>query len=147
LKFVIPGPPIAQARPRLSMRGEFQHVYDPNGKDKKNTKNELLSLISQSSYTKPEGNISVSLVFKLPIPKTYTKKKNIDAINGILKPTKQDLDNLIKYILDASNSILWDDDRNIDVIHASKEFSQEPCTEIIIEQSIQRIPMEGHPLC
>jgi Holliday junction resolvase RusA-like endonuclease len=45
---------------------------------------------------------------------------------------KPDLDNMIKYILDCGNKILWHDDAEIYNITATKFWSKTPRTEIKI---------------
>jgi len=134
--FTLDGIPIHQQRPRVKMRGQFHKMYNPNANDLHNAKISLLSQISQikSSFQKIEKDIpfSVRLIFYMQIPKTYSKKKRDDAIKGIIHHTACDIDNLIKFVLDACNEIIWHDDRSITEIHALKVFSDTPRTEIFV---------------
>ena len=54
------------------------------------------------------------------MPKSWSKKKKLLKL-GTPHTSKPDLDNLIKNILDRGNNILWEDDKNISYITASKK--------------------------
>ncbi len=60
--------------------------------------------------------LSVKIEFYLKMPK---KPKHAF-------PTKGDLDNYTKAILDAGNKILWSDDRFIVDLSAQKQYSNDP---------------------
>ena len=47
-----------------------------------------------------------------------------------------DLDNLKKFVLDVLNEIVWRDDSQIVQLSGAKEYSENPRTEIIIEEII-----------
>lgn len=58
------------------------------------------------------------------IPESYGKKKTDAAINGILKPIHCDLDNCLKAVLDGMNGVVYEDDRRIYKIIASRKFTE-----------------------
>jgi Holliday junction resolvase RusA-like endonuclease len=67
----------------------------------------------------------------MPIPVSYSqKKKNEFASELIAHVKKPDLDNLIKWVLDCGNALLWQDDSMIYCIQAFKVYSPKPRTEI-----------------
>ncbi len=47
--------------------------------------------------------------------------------------TKPDLDNLVKFIADAGNGLLWEDDRQIVQIRAVKIYHKEAKTVLTVE--------------
>ena len=67
------------------------------------------------------------------MPKSYSKKKRSDALEGILRPTNKDTDNLVKGVTDALNGIAYADDRYIYVLQAEKKYSEVNRITIIIE--------------
>jgi len=82
-----------------------------------------------------ECAMSVRLMFFLPIPVAFSKKKRADAISGALRLTKKpDIDNLIKSILDPLNGIFWKDDKQIVAIRAEKYYGEQPCVEVEIAE-------------
>ena len=72
----------------------------------------------------------MSILFKFEVPKSYSKKKRSEAIQGKIKPTKADIDNYIKAVLDGLNKVAYSDDRYISEISAKKVFAEE--SEIIV---------------
>jgi Holliday junction resolvase RusA-like endonuclease len=67
------------------------------------------------------------------IPKSWTKKKQEQALLGIVKPTnKPDCSNYLKGIEDALNGIAYIDDSQIVLVHVTKQYALEPRAEIRI---------------
>lgn len=75
--------------------------------------------------------IKVKLEFIEKVPKSYSKNKTDEALKGILRPTKRDIDNYIKSVLDGLLEVAYVDDRYICNLEASKRFGLED--KIIIE--------------
>ena len=67
----------------------------------------------------------------MPIPKSLSKVKK-DALKGKPHYLRPDIDNLIKFILDSANGILYLDDAQIYTINAHKIYDEHPRTEIEI---------------
>ena len=80
-----------------------------------------------------DNYIRIRMKFKFEVPKSYSKKKRIDALEGKIRPTKADIDNYIKSVLDGLNGKAFKDDRYIYAILAEKEYSEEACIEVSIE--------------
>jgi Holliday junction resolvase RusA-like endonuclease len=78
--------------------------------------------------------VCVDIVFYLPIPTRWSKKKKTDAEYGIVRPTKKpDVDNLYKGLIDALTGIAWIDDSIITDASIKKRYTAEtPRTELII---------------
>lgn len=72
-----------------------------------------------------ENPLSIKLVFFMPIPASYSKKKKALALKNETPYTKTpDLSNLIKNVEDVGNGILWLDDKQIYSITAEKRYGQ-----------------------
>lgn len=123
---VFPLRPIAKQRPRLS-KG---NVYTPT--QTKVFENTIKFCYGNRHFYDKEY-IKVSILFKFEVPKSYSKKKHLEAIEGKIRPTKADIDNYIKSVLDGLNRVAWSDDRYVAEIQASKIFSNENEIEITIE--------------
>lgn len=84
-----------------------------------------------------EGPISVSMYFRLPIPKSTPKKRVASLLGGLVRPTKKpDLDNMNKAILDAMNGIVYKDDSQVVTIHSKKVYSTHTGVDICIMEEI-----------
>ena len=125
--FTIHTAPVSKQRPRLGKGG---CVYTPS-------KTKVFENIVALSYgTRPSFDdkyIRIRLKFKFEVPKSYSKKKRLEAIEGKIRPTKADIDNYIKAVLDGLNKKAWKDDRYIIGRLAEKEYANESCIEVSIE--------------
>jgi len=73
------------------------------------------------------GPVWVSLLVYLPIPSSWSKKRQYMALEGQIKPTtKPDLDNTFKLSADACNGIVWHDDKQIVEASVAKFYSDRP---------------------
>lgn len=124
--FTIPGPAQAKQRPRMNVR--TGRIYTPGDTHK------YEKLVRESYGDNPcfkDQFISIKILFKFEIPKSYSKKKRDEALAGNLRPTKGDIDNYIKSVLDGLNKVAFLDDRYICNITAEKMFAEE--SETIVE--------------
>ena len=127
VEFTIPVKPVAKQRPRLAKNG---HVYTPT-----NTKvfEHIVTLTYGNRYCFNKEYIKVKAVFRFKIPNSYTKAQKHEAIIGNLRPTKGDVDNYIKALLDGLNGVAWTDDRYIVNIEAEKKYANEEGIDVVIE--------------
>lgn len=80
-----------------------------------------------------EGYLKVKLVFAFIPPKSWSKKKQREALEGEIRPTKSDIDNYIKACLDSLNRVAYEDDRYIFGVEAIKKYDTKEYIEIEIE--------------
>ena len=125
IRFTIPGPAQAKQRPRVNRN--TGRIYTPGATHK------YEKLVKESYGDNPcfEDFIAVKITFKFEVPKSYSKKKRSEALAGNLRPTKADIDNYIKSVLDGLNKVAFLDDRYIYSITAEKIFAEK--SETIVE--------------
>ena len=127
VKFSIPGPPIAKQRPRLGKGG---HVYTPT---RTKVYEEICRLSYRNLYYFENEYISIKILFKFEVPKSYSKKDKQKALEGKIRPSRADIDNYIKSVLDGLNKIAYKDDRVICSIYAEKIYADKAETIVEIE--------------
>lgn len=129
MKIVIDLPPESKERPHFSNG----HAYTPQ---KTRDYENAVRLIARAQIReKLHGAVSAEIDFYMPIPKSWTKAKQEQAMSGEIRPTvKSDIDNLCKAIFDALNGIAYDDDKQIVELTARK-FYGEPRTEIWLQNT------------
>ena len=66
----------------------------------------------------------------------YSKKKRLEAIEGKIRPTKKDLDNIAKAVLDGLNTKAFIDDRYIVGLTLEKMYADDNRIDVIIEEAI-----------
>lgn len=125
LIFEVLGTPQGKGRARVTRWG----TYTP---EKTVMYENLIKVMFQEKYSdhKPtEKYLSVKLEFIFEPPKSASKKKTKEMIEGIIKPAKKpDIDNCIKAFADALNGIAYKDDVQIIRISASKKYGTQAKT-------------------
>lgn len=131
MKIIIQGKVQAKQRPRFN--GKF--TYTPA--QTKNYENWVkLSFINQYPNFKPlENELEVSIKAYFEIPKSVSKKKREQMLNGNIRPTiKPDLDNIAKSVLDALNGLAYLDDKQIVFLKVEKFYDVNPRVELMVEE-------------
>ena len=78
-----------------------------------------------------DAMIGMKVTAYYSIPKSVSKKKRDEMINGIIRPTKKpDYDNIAKVVSDALNEVAYRDDKNIVDCVVQKFYSEKPRLEI-----------------
>ncbi|MFJ8513397.1 RusA family crossover junction endodeoxyribonuclease [Lysinibacillus xylanilyticus] len=133
LKIEIPGDVQAQQRPKFSRYGNNVSVRDPKeSKDYKSFVRLVAAQVAPDELITEEIRLCIDVYRK--IPKSFSKKKHQQAVDGVLKPTtKPDIDNLVKGIKDGLSKVLWHDDSQVTELVARKLYSDNPRAEVTIE--------------
>lgn len=128
INFVINGDPIPWARPGQSRYGRYdtQRAYkDSIG----------CILNTQWRNHKPlEGFILLRSIFYVPIPMSYSKKKQ-EELDGTPSKKKPDEDNLSKLYRDILTEVgVWKDDSQVCASMSAKIYSTHPMILITIKE-------------
>lgn len=79
------------------------------------------------------GPIEVDMIFYMPIPQSWSKKKKREAA-GTFHTKKPDADNLVKGVFDSLNKLVWKDDNQVCKISAKKIYAEEPGISLDIKE-------------
>lgn len=80
-----------------------------------------------------EGAVSLKMGVYLPIPASWSKKRQQAALGGLEAPSKKpDLDNIIKALCDGMNDVVWLDDAQVVAIQCTKAYSDNPRVEVMV---------------
>lgn len=135
MRFIVNGAPRGKQRARTfynARMGKMQSITPEATKDYE-------SLI-RWSYTQAggkymgDGYIVLHIVAVYPIPKSFTKKKRQQALEGKTCPmVKPDVDNIAKAVLDALNGVCYADDKQVCELVVFKRYGDEPRLEVSVE--------------
>ena len=129
--FESPGKPAGKGRPRFTRNGQ---VYTPDA----TMEYENLVRLSYKINThgvKLGGEIKASIVAVFPVPKSDSKKKREQKLEGTIRPTtKPDCDNIAKIVLDALNHIAYDDDSQVVSLELQKKYGEDPKTIVTLQE-------------
>lgn len=135
IEITVPGVPIAKKRPRFVRRGKFVGTYNCQDTEEGKFKWDLLRAIlpcrdgEEPLFLSGEA-VSLTVTFYMPIPSSISQKKRADLYWHVKKP---DSDNLLKFLKDCGNGVLWVDDSQVCHVEARKIYSDNPRTEIEME--------------
>lgn len=141
--FTVPGVPVPKGRPRVTRAGI---TYTPR---------ETLNYEAQvrvayaGKYPGREpiaAHIPLRLILRafFPLPASVPKRLRQAVADGraVYMPTRPDLDNLVKVVLDALNKVAWADDGQVVLIQAVKLRTAEQPRLIV---RIDELPLVEEP--
>ena len=125
MMYILNGDPIPLARARYGNR----RVWDSQAEIKLIASLSLANQHGENPLFK--GPLSMDIIFFIQLPhNTHKYKQKL----GDYHRFRPDLDNMIKFICDISNSIIYKDDCIISQISAKKVYDTEPHTQFIIRE-------------
>jgi Holliday junction resolvase RusA-like endonuclease len=117
IRYILDGQPIPLQRPRFSNG----HVWDCQSKEK----------LMVSTYLKYLHKNRPLLIGPLELHISFFLKHKVKSCWHFNRP---DLDNLIKFYMDCANGVLYEDDKQVVKIIATKVYAQSPHTEIYVNE-------------
>ena len=132
MHIVVPGTPLPLQRPRAFKCGNSIRMYNSQKKQMLEFSSAVEEILPHDFHRFPiTQNLLLDIRFHMPIPKSTSKKKTVEMeLRSHCK--KPDLTNLVKFVEDSLNGIVWDDDSQISQLKAKKFWSGEPKTIIDI---------------
>lgn len=132
-QFSIPGPPVAKGRPKFARRGSFVTTYTPDKTVNFEGLIKHTAALVMRSDPPFEGPVRLAVQVMLPIPASWSKKKQAEAACGTLRPTsKPDWDNFGKIASDGMNGIVYRDDSQIVSATVEKHYSISPRVDVLV---------------
>ena len=131
INFTVNGAAVPKQRPRIS----GHRAYTP--KRTKDYEERVLNAF-RSSYSGfypafgKDTPVSVEIRIGQAIPKSWPKKKRLQAELGDIVPLSRngDINNIAKSILDALNGFAYEDDCQVVRLKITKSYSMEPYAEV-----------------
>lgn len=134
ISIVIPGPPIAKGRPRISTVGKFARAFTPAKTRRYEDMIRCEAADAMGERGPLDEPVSVVVTAYVAPPKSLSKKRRQDALDGVTKPvTRPDLDNYAKAALDGCNAIVFRDDSLVTDLIVRKRYSERPRLVITVE--------------
>ena len=138
VNFTVEGNPVGKQRARYARRGNFVQAYTP---EKTRTYESLIkekAIEAMGSSEPLETPVTLYLYIRVPMPKSYSKKRIEDCLNGSEQPIKKpDASNILKSVEDGMNSVVYKDDSQIVNIHVTKVYSSEAGVDICVKECLQ----------
>lgn len=154
ISFVIPGEPFGKMAMKTALIGGHARAYSP--KQNNFYMDRIINIINQLEEIKNSEEvlfsrevpvkITIKAYFKIPDSHyKFYRKENVsrygkigqEMLAGVVLPTKKpDLDNISKVICDgiSHHGGVWFDDSQVVEEYLSKEYSNSPRVEVIVER-------------
>lgn len=134
VSIIIPGVPVAKGRPRFTAAGKFVRTFTPAKTQRYEDRIRCEAVAAMGDRLPLDEAVSMVVTAYVAMPKSLSKKRRQDAIDGILKPcTRPDADNYAKAALDGCNAIIFRDDSCVTDLIVRKRYSERPRLVVTIE--------------
>lgn len=132
IRFIIPGKPKGKERPRLTKYGG---IYTPKQTQKYQ---ELVGIMYRSAGgreidAKVPVRVHITAIYQIP-SSTNKAMRELMHEAKLLPVGKPDIDNVVKIVLDGLNKVAWHDDAQVVSVLAEKEYGDEQCVIVTIEE-------------
>lgn len=140
LQFTVPGAAVPKARPRFRVvtpkgKKSFVSTYTDSATVDYETLVRRHAMVAMAGRAPSTGPIEVLMEIRVPIPASWSKKKQIAAAAGTVRATKRpDQDNVSKSVLDACNACVWADDGQIVISTVRKLYAAVPCVVVAVRE-------------
>ena len=118
----ITGQPIGKGRPRFTKAG---HTYTPQ-KTKEYERRihaAAWAAMAKQDIDQTDRPVAVDIIAFMDIPKSWTKKKKLEAEYGAISPVgTPDCDNIAKIVCDGLNNTLYYDDKQVTSLRVRKTY-------------------------
>ena len=129
----VAGPPVPKGRPRFSRKAGI--AYTPAKTRKYEDVVRLAAGQAMENQAPFQGPLAVEVEVYLPVPTSWSKKKQGRAHLGLVVPTKRpDANNFASCALDGCNGIVYRDDSQVVELHVTKRYAMKPQLIIRVRQ-------------
>lgn len=131
----IPGPPTPKGRPRFTRQGR---AYTPA---KTKTYEDEVAMLGKAAMKGQEPfrtPVAVYVRATFLTPASYSKTRTDACLAGYEQHIKRpDLDNIVKAITDGLNGVVYHDDSQIVVLHATKMYGTAAMVEVTVKEELK----------
>ena len=137
LQFTIPGPPVGKGRPRFSSQGGRPRSYTPA------VTREYEALIAARAAEAMHGHaplttpLAVYIYAAMGIPLSWSKTKRQAALDFYIYPTRPDVDNIAKTILDGMQGVVFENDSQVTYLVVTKKYADEGSVMVCLAENIR----------
>lgn len=133
--FTVPGAPVAKGRARFAKRGGFVRAYTPAKTAAYEGLVAMAAAEAMAGADPMQGPMRLGVTILLPIPTSWSKRKQALAVEGLVAATKKpDADNVLKAIKDGMNGVVYVDDSQAVEINVVKRYAATPKVVVVAQE-------------
>lgn len=138
IEFFVEGDPKGKGRPRFRRAGNFVQTYTDAKTKSYEQQIRDAAKISMNGLEPSKHALWLTLRISMPVPKSYSKKRSEACLNGLEHPTKKpDIDNIAKAFLDAMNGVVYEDDIQVVMLTAYKQYAETAGVKVQCREYVQ----------
>ncbi|KVT65673.1 endodeoxyribonuclease RusA [Burkholderia ubonensis] len=127
VEFVVPGKPVAKGRPRFARHGAHVRTFTPEATERYENLVKMAARAAMRDTQPYEGPVRLIVNIGLPIPASWSAKRQDAAAAGVIGATKKpDADNVVKALKDGMNGVVYVDDGQVVDLWISKRYARVP---------------------
>ena len=135
IDFTVPGQPRGKGRPRFARRGNFVKTYTDAKTVGYEDQVRIYARQAMGSSEPLKGPLEAAIYIRLPVPRSYPKKRVAACLSGLEWPSKKpDWDNVAKSICDGMESIIFVCDSQIVECHVRKVYAETAGVDVLIKE-------------
>lgn len=135
IELTVPGNPQGKQRAKTFKKGDFAGAYTPAKTVNYETYIKELFAIKYPDFMPLAGPLMLQFTAYVSIPASTSQKKRAMMLEGNIIPEKSpDIDNILKIIMDALESVAYKRDSQIAIGIIVKLYSERPRVELKIDQ-------------
>ncbi|KVZ03361.1 RusA family crossover junction endodeoxyribonuclease [Burkholderia stagnalis] len=140
VEFTVPGKPVAKGRPRFARHGAHVRTFTPEATERYENLVKIAAGAAMRGATPYEGPVRLVVYIGLPIPTSWSAKRQASAAAGLIGATKKpDADNVVKALKDGMNGVVYVDDGQVVDLWVSKRYARAPGVRVeAIELNLQK---------
>lgn len=131
--FAVYGDPVPKGRPRFTRQGR---TYTPKRTHDYETEVAMMAKAAMGSQEPLKTPVMACIYITYAVPPSYTKKRREACLNGFERPSRHDIDNVCKAVLDACNGIVYLDDKQVCSLHTTKVFGDTSMVEVYFKEEL-----------
>ena len=120
IRFVVPGNPVPQPRPRISTRGGFARAYVPKDHPIHLYRLRIGNAAEALDIVPHDGDVAIDIAAVFSRPPSHKRMGS----KAPARPVKCDWDNVAKGVCDALNGIAYVDDDQIVEAHVTRRYAR-----------------------
>ena len=133
IEFTVPGAPAGKGRPRVARFAGRSRLYTPAATVAYENRVAHAGMQAMAGRPLLDGPVDVTLLIDCPVPASWSKRKQAQALAGEIRPTtKPDVDNVLKAVADGLNGVVWRDDVQVVSVAMRKAYAATPCVRVQI---------------
>jgi Holliday junction resolvase RusA-like endonuclease len=81
--------------------------------------------------------LKVMIEATMSIPLSWSKTKRQAALDGDVYPSRPDVDNIAKTVLDGMNGVVYEDDAQVTHLKVNKKYAQEGSVTVWLSENLK----------